>query len=242
MSRLRCLLFAIAICALICLTAPQGMADQVVIGASDSANRFPFGVDSVATINYQAGSTYQQFYSRNRFTAPVKITQLSFASSSKIGMPGTAHYDFNLRLGTAATPIAAPSSRFSQNRGGDLTTVFSSQLTAILTRSDTFDLVIDLATPFSYDPRRGDLLLDVTINKPTTYSGSDLYFVAGVSDDLASIFNNKASEDGIIDEEFRYGPLTRFTTETAATIPEPATMLLFGTGLAGLGGIIRRRR
>jgi hypothetical protein len=48
--------------------------------------------------------------------------------------------------------------------------VFSGPLAATITRSDQFDLIIDI-TPFTYDPASGNLLLDVTLNSPTLFSG-----------------------------------------------------------------------
>ncbi|MEJ7711720.1 MAG: hypothetical protein WKF84_18105 [Pyrinomonadaceae bacterium] len=125
--------------------------------------------------------------------------------------------------------MSAPQAVFSANRGADLMTVFAGPLSSVQRRDGTFDLLISFETPFDYNPRAGDLLLDVVISAPTGYTGSDLYFIAGASDDVSSVFSTTPSPVGILDEEFRYGLRTRFTFTSAAAaapIPEPTAMLL----------------
>ncbi|MEJ7711719.1 MAG: hypothetical protein WKF84_18100 [Pyrinomonadaceae bacterium] len=50
----------------------------------------------LTSINYQAGGTYQQFYSRARFPGRVRLTQVAFASAPAVGTSGVASYDFVL--------------------------------------------------------------------------------------------------------------------------------------------------
>ncbi|MEJ7616950.1 MAG: hypothetical protein WKF30_08330 [Pyrinomonadaceae bacterium] len=201
-------------------------ADQLVFDLSGDETRLPFGVDvDVAhDNNYQPGATYQQLYSRAEFPGRVRLTQVAFASGLVSGTPGVATHDFVVRLGTAATRVSAPQAVFDVNRGPDLMIVFAGPLSSMQRRDGSFDLLIRLAAPFDYDPQAGDLLFDVVLNTPTGYMGDgDLYFMAGDSDSVSSVFSTVASPVGTLDEQFRYGLRTRFTFTPAQveTVPAP---------------------
>ncbi len=213
------------------------VADTVVVGANDgpdNANGFPFGTNGGASAGfYDPFATFQQLYGRGAFPGAVTITGISFASSSGQGGTGGIFSDvLTLSLGTAVQNVTSPDATYSGNRGADFTTVFSGPVTASLTESDSFDLSFAFTKPFTYNPAHGDLLFQVTLETPVSYTGSFLYFDAGNSGDVSEVFNPSPSASGNVNPG--YGLLTQFTyTESPATapVPEPATfMLLFASG------------
>lgn len=246
MPRLNNRCFALVAFVLLCGVAPMAHADTIIIGSGSGGfvNRSPFGRDELLEPNYQAGATYQQFYDRNRFAGPITITQVAFASAFIPGTSsGTAGYDFVVSLGTVA-PQLAPFANFSANRdrAADFAHVFAGPLITELTRTDTFDLQIDLAAPFVYDPQAGDLMLDVVLNSATTFTGNRLYFIASVGPEMSVVVNAAPALIGRV--ETGYGLRTRFTftPDDPAPIPEPTTVLLFGTGLAGVAARFYRQQ
>jgi len=96
-----------------------------------------------------------------------------------------------------------------------------------------FDLVFNI-TPFTYNPSNGNLLLDVFINSS---SGGLVFFVAGNNSPQTSrVFN--LGGNGVPTADM-VGLRTQLTADA---IPEPTTLLLLGTGLAGVAAKVRKKR
>lgn len=221
---------------------PVAKADTVVIGSNADGSRYPFGMDPTSASptfpDFGAGGVYQQVYGASAFSGPITITQIAFASSGQFSSgPGTAIYNFNIGLSTSAAGPGSLSSNFAANRGADFMQVFSGPLNVALSANDTFDLVIDII-PFTYDPAAGSLLLDVFLNSGTQFSGGPvLYFIAGFDPNTSRVANPTGGSSATVADGF--GLRTRFTT---SEVPEPATLLLLSTGLAGVAAGIRKRR
>ena len=137
------------------------------------------------------------------------------------------------------------SSTFANNVGADDTIVRSGALT--LSSADTpvaggtraFDIVINLTTPFLYDPSLGNLLLDLR-----NFSGgatTQLDASTTPTDSVARSFNDPASSPtGATDS---IGLVTQFTFQDAGPVVTPLPgALAGGIVLMGLVGAKRRRR
>jgi hypothetical protein len=122
-------------------------------GSSEGLNIFPFGG------GFGSSNRYQQAYAAAQFnsSAPVLISSISFLDGRGTFAPST--YTFS--LSTISTGIDdLDLTNFDANRGTDNTMLASVNLAGAAPAT----LRIEGATPFLYDPSRGNLLLDIAIS------------------------------------------------------------------------------
>src|SRR5215831_9506820 len=137
--------------AVMALWAASAFATSITIGATGVPNAFPFGCGSTCSGNVYLGE-YQQIYAASAFSGPITITQVAFETLA----PGGSLSDtFSLSLGTTSATPASPGSNYAANRRPDFTGVFSGTVTVPSLGSGTFDFIINLTTPFTYNPASG---------------------------------------------------------------------------------------
>jgi hypothetical protein len=139
-------------------------------------------------------------------------------------------------LSTTSASPGSLSTTFANNIGGDDTVVFpkgplslSSNFTPAAGGSKAFDIVITLTTPFSYDPSKGNLLLDVM-----NFSGgtTTVFDADGASSQVSRLFSTTSS--GVNDatgETDNIGLVTQFVFTSPSAVPEPALPIVCGAGL-----------
>lgn len=241
MSRLRKLVLVLTTLVLLSFASPVVNADTLIIGNNNDLSRYPFGKDrgaeSGAFPDFAAGGIYQQVYASSAFSGTVTITQIAFASKGQLTSgPGTATYNFNIALSTTAAGPNGLSTNLAANRGADFAQVFSGTLTPTLTANNQFDLVIDIA-PFTYNPADGNLLLDVTTNAPTQFTGGPvLYYNAGFDSRTSRAANPSGGAGGAFTDGFAIQ--TRFTTQGPTAARATVSGQITDTDGVPLGGAI----
>jgi hypothetical protein len=245
----RSLLTAIVALAILATMAEVARAGIVVPNSLETVegntnNGLPFSIGTFGLTSQR----YQQVYAASEFPGPLLITAILFRPDAFFGDPFTSTLpSIQINLSTTSADPDALSTTFADNVGLDDTIVFGiGPLT--LSSSDTgpiggpkdFDITIFLTTAFSYDPSRGNLLLDVRNFAGGTTTPFDAHDASG--DPLSRVLTVSGGVSSpTADFVEGAGLVTMFSTQPVA-VPEPATLFLMSSGLASLAGRAWRRR
>jgi hypothetical protein len=208
--------------------APNLAHADVTVGAPPASNGdcIPFGCNF---FDFDETFDYQQVYGSTNFSRPITITDLEFFNTVDFSGGDTEPQagSYVLSLSTTQAAVGGLSTNLSDNLGPDNTIVYSG---GVPTLSGGV-LRFVLSSPFTYDPSKGNLLLDAQIDYGDT-EGLIFFDLNGEGGLASQAF---PTDDGV----FVGGSaiVTRFST----TVPEPSTWAMILLGFAGLGFIGYRR-
>lgn len=154
--------------------------DTVVVPGSQA------GSPGNAPIKVGGGTEHiQEIIGSGQFTVPIVITGLRLRSAVGSGPVSTGAGQTKISLSTTqAYPNTnnghtLPSATFANNVGPDATTVYNSPLSLSSPGCSgpapcPFDMAVPFTTPFSYDPAKGRLLVDIVSSASTGAHTGDL--------------------------------------------------------------------
>ena len=169
---------------------------------------------------------FQQFYLAADFIGPLPnggyIKEIRFRTD-RIGgsLAGVlSAIEVNLSYGPSFSSI---STTFEQNKGAQYTRVYSGDLSIPATASGQFDMAIVLQTPFLYDPKAGNLMMDF---KGTPFNSGPLPSLDYTlrTSHTAILGGSRLNSSGNLGAG---GIITQFTIEA---VPEPASVALMLVG------------
>ena len=202
-------------------------------------NGFPFNITGFGV----ASMRYQQVYASSQFSSgPILINAILFRPD---GLGGSAFSstlpNVQIDLSTTSVTPSTISTTFANNVGANDIVVFngalatSSSFTGPAGGPKNFDIIINLTTPFLYDPSAGSLLMDVRnfgggnttqFDDDSTSTAIQRVFATDVAAATGTILGDR-------------GLVTEF--QFTATTPEPSTLGMGAIGMLAVIAGLRKR-
>jgi len=177
--------------------------------------------------------TYQQIYTSSAFSGDSTITGLTFYDEQVQNGAKPAGGTYTLSLSYSPKALGALDiTNPNENVGSDSRVFFNGPLPFLAQTTLDFP-----GSPFTYDPADGNLLLTVTVSKPSD-NAVTLYLdqssaTAQTTDAYFGIANGGNNTGGLV---------TGFTVAPSTATPEPGSLFLMLGGAAALIAYRRKRR
>jgi hypothetical protein len=230
------LLFLSLVSGAVLAQPPREILSPPPVPGALEVTRIPFLVYDTEA----ASVRFQQVYSSSDFLRygnyQWEITELRFGA----GLSGRNFTLPNVEMSFSTTQKVPDglSSLFAENVGPDSTTVFSGPLLLSAPMTYEYNLHIQLQQSFIYDPRAGNLLLEVknfqTIPAQFPQPVFGAYAIEGDGSSLAVAYDVN-SPTALLSS----GALATKFMVTAIPEPGPALLLVCGIGLLGMVPVLR---
>lgn len=208
------------------VTAQQALIvpNSLATSEGNSTSGYPFNLNW----SNKSSIRFQQVFNASEFSSldgPQIIKQISFRPDWWHGQPfSTTIPEIQINMSTTNKMPDKLSGHFQNNIGEDETVVYKGELS--LSSLDDgpysgpkdFDIVIDLQTPFIYNPNVGNLLLDIRNFSNSSTTLFDSQSVMG--DSISTVFS--WNDDGVDQENgvwTTWGLVTKFTIGSLPNVP-----------------------
>ncbi len=201
----------------------------------NQANAFPFS-------SAYGPMRYQQIYASSAFPHGGIIDKIMFRNDEGVGKSFEVDIDLQIAFAYATTTVGTASTIFDRNIGDDFTIVLDDIIhqsnDSSLPRT-AFGFILDVANTFTYDPSRGDLLVQILVRDTYDFTWFDASWSPqqDVTTRIRTVGINESTGLAGLQEHFAtypYGLVTQFQF-----VPEPSSETLLLVLLSVASGTFR---